>query len=190
MSNERISFYYDPQRQGYDTALWKTIGGVPAVNGNNLRLTSASIIHYGDVLRGELTLKLTVPLSPGIGQTREFGFKQLASGACATFKIVGDVFSATTSDGTNTDTTVLTWNANWAAASTTFKIVWLGFEASFYINGERVAKVRPDYTGDPSLGPVGVDSIPKGPLSIYIANGCADNLDVQVIEADNLINYI
>lgn len=33
MTPSRITFSYDPQRQGYDTTLWKTLTGTPSAVG-------------------------------------------------------------------------------------------------------------------------------------------------------------
>lgn len=59
-----FNFNYDPQRQGYDTGLWKTITGTPAISGTKLRFTSAKAVQYADCLRGDYKFKVTVPAAP------------------------------------------------------------------------------------------------------------------------------
>lgn len=178
MANDRIFFYYDPQRQGYDTVLWKTVSGTPAVNGTNLRLNNASMIHYGDIFKGEMTINLTIPVGPTAGDNRKFGFNQLNSGSFAYFQIAGTAFTAEVADGQgNTDSIVLTWDTTWTATATEFKVVWLGIEAAFFVNGIRQALTR-------------VVGVPKNPLSAFVANANADNMDIKYIEVKNVHNYI
>lgn len=59
-----FNFNYDPQRQGYDTGLWKTITGTPAMSGTKLRFTSAKAVQYADCLRGDYKFKVTIPAAP------------------------------------------------------------------------------------------------------------------------------
>lgn len=178
MANDKIYFSYDPQKQGYDTVLWKTISGVPAISGSDLRLNSAAIIHYGDIFKGELTMNLNIPTAPTAGDDRLFGFNQLNAGAYAYFKVADDVFTAEVNDGEGgTDSVVIDWQTDWTAADTNFKIVWMGFSAVFYVNKVKFATIN-------SAG------VPKFPLSIYIKNGNADNMDMKYIEVENVHNYI
>ena len=51
MSNKYTNFYYDPQREGFDASVWRTINGEPTVGANQLRLSLASVIHYSDIWR-------------------------------------------------------------------------------------------------------------------------------------------
>ncbi len=55
--DERINFYYDPSRQGYDTTLWKTVTGTPTVASNKIRLNTAEILGYGDLFKAETLLR-------------------------------------------------------------------------------------------------------------------------------------
>ena len=59
-----FNFNYDPQRQAYDTGLWKTLTGTPAMSGAKLRFTSAKAIQYGDCLRGDYKFRVTIPAAP------------------------------------------------------------------------------------------------------------------------------
>jgi hypothetical protein len=58
------NFVYDPQRQGYDENLWKTISGTPAISSDKLRISNAAILHYGDCLHGFFNLVANVPATP------------------------------------------------------------------------------------------------------------------------------
>lgn len=59
-----FNFNYDPQRQAYDTGLWKTLTGTPAISGTKLRFSSAKAIQYGDCLRGDYKFNVTIPAAP------------------------------------------------------------------------------------------------------------------------------
>lgn len=59
-----FNFNYDPQRQSYDTGLWKTITGTPAMSGTKLRFTSAKAVQYADCLRGDYKFRVTIPAAP------------------------------------------------------------------------------------------------------------------------------
>lgn len=96
------NFYYDPQRQGYNTNLWKTLSGSPAVSSNKLRISNAAIIHYADLLRGFFNLVANVPATPTnaylTGGTS-------ATSVVATWVAVTDGEFAMTIDGTAYDIT-------------------------------------------------------------------------------------
>lgn len=178
MANNRINFYYDPQRQGYDTTLWKTLSGVPAMSGNNINFNAASAIGYADIFKANLILRLTIPTVPTVGDDRRFGFAQLNLGAHLGFRFNGTTFQVEAIDGKgNTETQDITWDASWTATPVTFEIDWTGFSATFKINGERMAFFN------------GV-SIPKDALSEYISNVNADNLTFHYLEVETVQYYI
>jgi hypothetical protein len=178
MSNDRIYYYYDPVRQGYDTTLWKTLSGTPAVVSSVLRFTSAAAIGYADIFKGDVTFNLTVPVAPVAGQDKQFGFYQPNLGAFVGFDITGAVFSYKVVDGLgNSETTAFTWQAAWTATPAEFKVSWNGFSAAFYVN-------------DIKLGVTNNIAVSKNPLSIYIRNGNADNLDMKYFEGKMVQNYI
>lgn len=95
MSNERINFYYDPARQGYDTALWKTITGAPASTGTALRFTSAKAIGYADLFKSDVTFAAITPTVPNAFLTGDTG----ATAVIATWNAVLDGEFAITVDG-------------------------------------------------------------------------------------------
>lgn len=178
MANERISIYYDPQRQAYDTALWKTISGTPAINGTVLRFISASAVQYKDVFKGTIVLNLTVPTAPTAGNDRKFGLTQLSKGALAYFKVAGTAFTAESADGNgNTESTTITWDSAWTNTATEFKIVWTGFEATFYVGGVKLATHR-------------TVAVSKEPMSVYVNNSTADNLDLKYAEIKDALGLV
>lgn len=59
-----FNFNYDPQRQGYDLGLWKTLTGTPTISGTKLKFTSAKAIQYADCLRGDFKFRATIPATP------------------------------------------------------------------------------------------------------------------------------
>ena len=60
MANERINFYYDPKRQGYDTTLLKTLGGIPSSVGDVITLNKASIDAPKNTSIDFVNLRLTM----------------------------------------------------------------------------------------------------------------------------------
>jgi hypothetical protein len=59
-----FNFNYDPQRQAYDTGLWKSLVSAPTISGTKMRVTSAKAIQYGDCLRGDYKFRVTIPAAP------------------------------------------------------------------------------------------------------------------------------
>lgn len=125
MSNERISFYYDPARQGYDTALWKTITGAPASTGTALRFTSAKAIGYADLFKSDVTFAAIIPTVPNAFLTCGAG----ATALIATWNAVADGEFRITVDGTQVDVTglVFTTAADMAAVAA---IIQVGLRAA------------------------------------------------------------
>jgi len=178
MSNDRINYYYDPSRQGYDTGLWKTMSGVPAVVGSNIQLASASILGYADILKGNLTFSLLIPLAPTAGDVRFWGFYQPNLDAYIGFDITDDVFSMQTSNGNGATTTVtFDWQPTWTNTEHEFQIQWTAAGAAFFVDGVKV-------------GTINDDSVPTVPLSTYIQNDNADNMLFTYMEAEDIQNYI
>ena len=103
MANDRINFYYDPAREGYDTTLWKTITGIPSVAGSVLRLSAATIIGYADLFKAETTYEISVPTIPQAYLTGGVG----ATAVVVTWKAVTDGSFHLTIDGVAKDITGL-----------------------------------------------------------------------------------
>jgi len=78
------NFYYDPQRQGYNTNLFKTLSGTPTIVSDKLRISNAEAIHYADILHGFFNIVANIPATPT---------------------------SALLTGGTSATTVVATWNA-------------------------------------------------------------------------------
>ncbi len=175
MSNYYINLYYDPQRQGYDTSVWRTLNGDPIVGGNRLQLALSSIVHYGDILRGDITMNMNISV-PTSGDLRSFGLYQPNRGAYIYFDITGTTFSAKTSDGTNSYSTSITWQSAWSSADTDFRILWEGGTAKFYVGGVHQASITDV-------------SVPGDPLSFYITNGNVDTISLKYINAKGIQSF-
>jgi len=107
MSNERISFYYDPARQGYDTALWKTITGTPASTGTAIRFFTAKAIGYADLFKAETSFAITIPVTPVAYLTGDTG----ATSVVATWNAVTDGEFAISINGVAKNITGLNFSA-------------------------------------------------------------------------------
>lgn len=188
MANDRLNFYYDPTRQGYDTTLLKTITGVPSVTGGAIRMTSAKFISYADIFKEDLTLNIKIPTAPTAGNSRSWGLEQINIGAKVIFNITGIVFSVKCIYNGVTTSIVIPWLAAWTNTAVNYTIKWNGFSADFLING-----VRPG--GATLLGNftetfINNASVPKVPLSMMVDNATADNMDVFFMEDQNVQGYI
>jgi hypothetical protein len=99
-----FNFNYDPQRQGYDAGLWKTLSGTPSVSSNDLLFNADSAIQYADCLRGVYNFKVTFAAAP-VNATLTGGTS--ATSVIATWNAVKDGEFAITIDGTAYDITEL-----------------------------------------------------------------------------------
>jgi hypothetical protein len=97
-----FNFNYDPQRQGYDPGVWKTIAGTPSISGSNLLLNAAGIVQLADCFRGSYNFKLTLPSAPANGYLTG---GTAATSVAATWAAVTDGEFAITIDGTARDIT-------------------------------------------------------------------------------------
>jgi len=181
MANKFFNFSYDPARSGYDTDQWKATTGTPAASGNYLRLNEAGVIHLKDLLRGEFTFGVIVPADPTSGDSRQIGLTQIGKDVYAYFDITDTVFSAKTSDGTNSKSVTLDWDSDWSTATTDFTIRWEAGLVMFFINGTCVATISNN--GDTTY-------VPNDVMSLYIANAGSDNMDVAYVEAKGVQSYV
>jgi hypothetical protein len=178
----RKSFYYDPIRQGYDTNSWRTISGAPALVGSRLSVDNsvgigASAIHYVDFVKGEVTFDVNVPTAPTEGTNREFGMSSPNTSAYILFSL-GSTFNCKTSDGTTTTTSsAITWESGWTGANTLFKIRWEAGGAKFFINNVQVYAISDD-------------SVPYGPLSLYLADDSEDSMTIGDIVVKATQSYV
>ena len=188
----KTNFVYDPKRQGYDTNLFKTLSGVPSVVASQLRINAASIIHYGDMYGCDMTVRVTIPAVPIAGDSRRIGLASAGLGAFVGFDISGVVFSIQANDGKgNTKSVTVDFLAAWATVPTDFEIRWRGTYADFLVGGVPVIDTT-DATNKKFAATYRLNDIavPKGPLSIYVLNANADNLDIATINAKNIQTFI
>ena len=176
MANQYFNFYYDPVRQGYDTDTWKTLSGVPVVAANKLSLTSAGILHFADLKRGDVSFMINVA-APQAGDDRKIGIIEYNKGALLYFKIADDVLTAECSDGITTKSTIIDWVSDWTSTDTVFRIKWEAGVATFYVGGEFKVQLT-----NSSILDIPVISIPSDPMSLYVDNQTATALLITYIE--------
>ena len=178
----RKSFYYDPIRQGYDANSWRTISGAPALVGSRLSVDNAagigaSTIHYVDFVKGEMVFDINVPTVPTAGTSREFGASSPNTSAYILFSF-GSTLTCKTSDGVRTTASLpITWNPDWTGANTFFKIRWEAGGAKFFINNTQVHAISDD-------------SVPYGPLSLYLADDSDSSMTVGDIVVKATQSYV
>lgn len=179
---ETSNFYYDPQRQGYDLTVWKTITGTPAISSNLLRMNTAAAVGFADIYSADLTINATFPVAPVAGQDKRIGFAQLNMGAYVGFKISGAKFYyEAASPDTTISQTEITWDATWTAAPVAFRILWENNQVKFYI--KLIGSNNEAYVGAIN----NTVALPKFPLSLYLKNANADNLDVTFVDLRNAV---
>ena len=167
------NFYYDPQKQGYDTTAWQTISGTPAVTANQLVLNNATVISQADFYSGEITLGVICPVAPIAGQDKRFGLAQLNRGAFVGFRITDAKLYYESEGGSTAFTPIeITWDSDWTAVATDFKIVWNNFNVEFWIGARKIAILNTGFT-------------PNIPLGVYIKNADADDLKVMYMQVRN-----
>lgn len=177
-SIDRISFSYDPQRQGYDTTLWRSLFGFPVVESGSLVFNFASAVHFGDCRKGNFIFGATIPSAPADGQFRQWGMYSHSLGAYLLFDITGSTFSAKTSDGNgNTNSSTISWQTAWTNTETEFRINWEAGRAVFSVGGVVQATISDD-------------SISGRTMSLYASNTSEDNLKIRYIDASSIQSYI
>jgi hypothetical protein len=187
MTDIRTSFSYDPAQQGYDTNTWTTIAGAPAVVADRLSVDSGSgrglAIHYVDCVKGEIKFNVKIPVAPGVDANRFFGVSNGLATKYICFAINNDLTCQTRnvdSAGTvyETESSVIGWNSDWTNAvdGVEFGIRWEAGTAKFFIAGTQVYAITDE-------------SIPYGPLSLYIADESGSPMTFGVIEVLGTNSY-
>lgn len=176
------TFLYDASRDGYDSDTWSTSYGAPTVLAGSLALQEAGTVHRGDIMRGDLTMSITIPNSPTGGESRRFGFYSPNSGAYLWFQMEAEVFSAAASDGgSNSSSTAIAWSdgvvESWEGNSIEFRIIWEAGMGHFYVNGARRATLAGA-------------AIPRDPMALYFSNANTDLMTVQYVNAEALQTFL
>jgi len=176
MANQYYNIYYDPMRQGYDSSTWATLTGEPVVLGNRLKLKVASILHYGDILRGDAIFNVNIP-APAIGEDKKFGFLQFNKNSYLYFKSYNGSFTAETSDGSTTNSIAITWQTAWSNTNTEFRVKWEAGFVSFYVGGVLQTQISDA-------------SVSGSPMSLYVADNSDNDLLLNYIEVKGIQSYI
>jgi len=167
------TLYYGPYRQGFDTNEWRPLTGSPIMNLNRIELPDGgSIIHYSDILKGNITFSMNFSVAPGSGDavSSVFGLYQPSTGAAIAFVASPGGLVGRISDGvTTTDSSNITWNNAWTDVDQDFRISWESGLIKFFINNIRVATL----TGD---------EIPTVPLSLYFSDDSSDATSLGTID--------
>lgn len=175
MPTQYFTFYYDPILHGYDASMWRTLAGTPTV-ANQLRLSSATIAGYPQMLRGEYQFNINIPTLPATGNNRSFGLFRTGTEASILFKIVDTLFTATTTeDGSSTSVTI-PWDPAWTDTSTEYKIRWEAGTAKFFIADTQVAVIN-DAT------------VPNIAMGLYFSNSGADDMTIKYVNGYGLQYY-
>lgn len=185
MSNQYYSFYYDAVSQGFDPLAWRALYGTPVISGTRLSVSSSTIIHLADLLRGDYVFNINIS-APAVGDDRQIGLVQYNKNAYIYFNILDTVLTAETSDGTTAYSTPITWNSSWSSTNTEFRINWEAGMANFYIGGQLLATIS--YS---TLLDVPVSVVPGSSLSFYLSDyGSASPILLNYIDAKGIQGYV
>lgn len=180
------NFVYDPKRQGYDTTLWKSLTGVPAIAADKIVLNAGSTLSYSDLMQCDLKVTIEIPLAPAAFDSRSFGFANVSKGAYLMFNINGVDFTGYANDGEgHTKILVFSFDPTWAGTAVTFGIKWRAGYADFSANG--VNLISTEDTGTYRMSNI---AVPSEPMGIYFSNANADNMKIGMIEAKNIQGFI
>ena len=185
---DRDSMEYSPIIKQFDSTFWSTLAGAPAMSGNVLRFTSATVATFLLFEYGDFRFDLNIPAVPTVGDARIWGLKLPDSNnfGAAYFEVTGTTFRAVTYDRFGTaQTTTLTWDdTNYSAKVVEFRILWEPDQVGFLINDVVVA------THSDTNGGHIPDMAKKGSLPIYIKNGNADNMDLTYLAVTNAASIV
>jgi hypothetical protein len=184
MSNQFYNLNYSPTAQGFDAGTWRTLYGDVAVVSNQLQLTKAAIIHYGDILRGDAVFNINIAAPFASGDSK-FGFIQYSKNEYAYFKISGPVLTAETSDGVTAYSVPITWESQWTDTNTEFRIKWESGSVRFYVGGQLLVTI-----GESSLLNVPVSVVPNDPMSLFIASDSTDLFLLNYITVVGIQSYL
>lgn len=184
MANQFYNLNYSPIAQGFDAGTWRTLYGDVAVVSNQLQLTKAAIIHYGDILRGDAVFNINIAAPFADGDSK-FGFIQYSKNAYAYFKIAGTTLTAETSDGITSYSEVITWEDAWTDIDTEFRIKWESGAVRFYIGGQLLVTI-----GESSLLNVPVSVVPNDPMSLFISSDSTDLFLLNYIKVTAIQSYL
>lgn len=184
MSNQFYNFNYSPIAQGFDSSTWRKLyGDVSVVNGK-LQFTRAAIIHYGDILRGDITFNINIA-KPFVDGNTKFGLIQYSKNVYAYFSIDGPVLTACISDGIVSSSEVITWQDSWTDTDTDFRIKWEAGSVRFYINGQFYVILSHESSLD-----IISSEVPNDPMSLYISSDSTDLFLLNYITAKSIQSFL
>lgn len=140
-------------------------GGLLEVFPNGSPQTGA-IIHYADILKGDVNFSVRVPETPGSGNSSIFGLYEQNGGAYMVFTISAALTCDVSDGATAVHSGTIVWNSSWTGVNVNFRIRWEAGSVKFFINDTQVY--------------VAGASIPTGPLSLYIQDSSTQNPGLKV----------
>jgi len=184
---EKINFYYDPKVSKLDTNLWKVISGsAPAYVDGGLIVNNTEIISYNQLKKATLITRVRIPTVPQTGDDRFIGFAQLSVGVYLGFKIIDDELLCYSKNEDGEESSVaIDWRSVWTDTEISLKVISTGFDATFYINNEKVAYINAGST----VSYVGY-KLSQYPMNVYIRNKNSDQMIFGSLNALDVYSYI
>lgn len=169
------NFYYDPLRQGYDTGVFASVlGTAPTIVSDELVFNGGGAITRFDMGRGEITMRLKIPVGPTSGDDRAWGLTQASNDTLIAFNTENDEFSIKVRNGDTVESLAVDWLAGWTNTSVDWTISWDPSGAKFYANGQLLGFLNLD------------GAVPQVPLSLVIINENSDAMTLSNIQFRNV----
>lgn len=167
-------FSFDPARDT-EAAVWVATTGSIVASGANLTVNADTLVSLETFNAGALQIRAEIPVVPTAADDRKLGFSGVGNGGYAWFNIDDDNVLCQIADGLgNTDEVEINWSdgtsENWTNIATTFEVRWDPGIVRFFVNGQQRAALS--------------DGVPTGPMSIYLHNANADDLDIKQVTVD------
>lgn len=172
-------YYYDAYRDGHDTTQIDDLSGTSSASSNKLLISNCDIATLVAVNNQQVEILLSVPVAPVAAQSKVWGL-QAPAGAnrgAVVFVIADAVFSCKVykADGSAVlFEKTITWDSDWTATDTRYRISLGERSIRFFIEDECVASFGDENNTVFSY-------FAHTPLPVRITNGNVDNLFLSSI---------
>lgn len=155
-------YVYDALVKGFDSSFWATVAGSPSFVSPSVLINAATIATYVQPNLGIFTFNLKIPTIPTSGDVRSWGIKNPSTDDEILFVIEDDALIARVTGQTDVvlDSDIISTDAQ------DFQITWNPESIGFSIDG---------------VGVAAFETILNVPMSVYIDNQNADDIEMQSV---------
>ena len=155
-------YVYDALVKGFDNSFWATVSGSPSFSSPSVLVNNAAIATYVQPNLGIFNFNLKIPTVPTSGDVRSWGVKNPSTSDEILFVIEDDAFIARVSgqDDIVLDSALVSTDAQ------DFQITWNPESIGFSVDG---------------VGVAAFEALVTVPMSVYIENQNADDIEMQSV---------